>query len=372
MSSNNNKEDVNEEVKQNSIRPSDIDDEVANILYNNAAISSQSTGEFESSSSPQAIHLKEKTLSKTKTPISSEFDEYDETNTNDKLENKSSKIEKENEEKVEKAHSSPDNSRFVERINELQSTSQKRKPTQTENLSTIDVVPVESKRENFKNAFSNIILPSKKDESFEASKEPSVFGFNKNYVKSIAGLLRLILILFYFAAWVSLACVSQTFHGKVTNIDELIKNYGVVGNIEANQDIRSAFLFFTVAGFVGSLLLYILIATNLVHNRALKGLPWTLITFLSNVIWILPVFILSIFCAAKESDLRNLNYNLNKVTSVYFESYNTDIFQYIFNIGSYASAAFFGFLTTIILGIDSVLHGIRLQGNLNVNYPFYV
>ena len=49
MSSNNNKEDVNEEVKQNSIRPSDIDDEVANILYNNAAISSQSTGKFESS-----------------------------------------------------------------------------------------------------------------------------------------------------------------------------------------------------------------------------------------------------------------------------------------------------------------------------------
>jgi hypothetical protein len=60
-------------------------------------------------------------------------------------------------------------------------------------------------------------------------------------------------------------------------------------------------------------------------------------TLVSNALWILPMFILSILSAVKEADLRDLNLNLEKLYQNDIDGLS--IFKYNFNIGAYASAA---------------------------------
>ena len=157
-----------------------------------------------------------------------------------------------------------------------------------------------------------------------------------------------------------MACVVKQFYGRDKNLSEILRNTEYVSKLEFNHDIRSAFIFFSVTGFVWSVMIYLLIFLNVVHYKIFEKIPWTLIviylnccsnlktfiylfltnkkkTLVSNVLWILPVFILSILSAVKESDLRDLNESIKELTLTDINEIN--IFKYSFNIGAYASAA---------------------------------
>ncbi len=79
-----------------------------------------------------------------------------------------------------------------------------------------------------------------------------------------------------------MACVNKIFNGREKDVDKILLNNKYVSEMEYNQDIRSAFLFFTVTGYVWSLSIYILIAFNIVHQKIFEKIPWIFIVITFN------------------------------------------------------------------------------------------
>lgn len=149
---------------------------------------------------------------------------------------------------------------------------------------------------------------------------PQRIGFNKNYVTTITGILRIALILFQFCAWVSAAAVS--------------KGETLPGEIAAT---RSAYLFFSIVGWLLAIILFLVSAFNVISLGFFNTLPWALITMATDVLWILPTFVLAIVAAVRETDVKT-NYSS------------------VANVGAFGSASFFGFLNTIIYVVDGGYH----------------
>lgn len=165
-------------------------------------------------------------------------------------------------------------------------------------------------------------------------------SLNKTYLKSPLGFLRLLLIILYLGGWISASSIPKLYSGRLI---PLPSNY---------EEVRSAYLFFTVTGFLASIILYIIVLINLVHANVLNKLPWILLVFISDVIWSVPIFVISIICAVKETEFRR----------------DSTIFS--INIGTYAAASFFGFACVIALLGNGVFHVIKLiRDGFRSNYP---
>ncbi|CAF0710167.1 unnamed protein product [Brachionus calyciflorus] len=151
--------------------------------------------------------------------------------------------------------------------------------------------------------------------------------FNRNYLLSIPGILRISLIVFQFAAWISAAAVLKPHDGDISLPPEMMAT-------------RGAYLFFSIVGFFVAILLFLLNILNIVSLGFLNRLPWNLITLSTDLLWLIPSFIVSIVAAVRETEAKNLAEPTSKAV----------------NIGAFGSAAFFGFLCTIIYCADAALH----------------
>lgn len=163
---------------------------------------------------------------------------------------------------------------------------------------------------------------------------PQRIMFTRSYLISITGILRIALIVFQFCAWVSAASVL-----KATGSNEM------PGDIKAS---RSAYLFFSIVGWLLAIFLFLLHALNVVSLGFFNKLPWSLITLATNLIWLIPTFILAIVAAVRETDVKGLSGN---------DCCNT---------GAFGAASFFGFLCFIIYAADSAYHLIYIvRGGVN-------
>jgi hypothetical protein len=95
-------------------------------------------------------------------------------------------------------------------------------------------------------------------------------SLNSNYLKSPPGLFRILLIVFYFGGWVSAASIPKIFNGQIIRLPT---NY---------EEVRSAYLFFTIVGFIGSIILYLCVLLKFVHAEIVNKLPWILLV---NIIY---------------------------------------------------------------------------------------
>ena len=83
-----------------------------------------------------------------------------------------------------------------------------------------------------------------------------LFRINKNYLFSLTGILRLAIVIFQFAAFISAASVPKIISGQY-----------IMPQVFA--DTRSAYLFFSIVGFILALIIYLLFLLNLVYARFL-------------------------------------------------------------------------------------------------------
>jgi len=161
---------------------------------------------------------------------------------------------------------------------------------------------------------------------------------NGRYLMSLPGILRLSLILFQFAAWVSAAAVIKP--GASTALP---------GDMDAS---RSAYLFFSIVGWILALVLFLINFFNIISLGGFNRIPWLVVTFFTDLLWLLPTFILAIVAAVRETQAKSLS------------SPQSDSV----NIGAFGSAAFFGFLCTVIYAVDGVYH-LRLILKSGVHTP---
>jgi uncharacterized membrane protein len=165
---------------------------------------------------------------------------------------------------------------------------------------------------------------------------PQRIILTKSYLISITGILRVALIIFQFAAWISAAAVLNP-----------------TGKADMPSDIaatRSAYLFFSIVGFFIAIILFVLHALNIVSLGFFNKLPWSLITLMTNLIWLITTFVLAIVAAVRETDVKGLR------------TINNDCC----NVGAFGSASFFGFLCFIIYCVDSAYHLIYIvRGGVN-------
>lgn len=166
---------------------------------------------------------------------------------------------------------------------------------------------------------------------------PQRIVVNCKYLMSLTGILRFLLILFQFAAWVSAAAVLKAG-----------SNGAIPGDMDAS---RSAYLFFSIVGWLIAIFLFILNFLNIISLGGFNRVPWSAFTCLTNFLWLLPTFILAIVAAVRETQAKNLNPPLDSI-----------------NIGAFGSAAFFGFLCTVIYAVDGVYH-LRLILKSGVHTP---
>ncbi|RNA35214.1 hypothetical protein BpHYR1_024927 [Brachionus plicatilis] len=158
--------------------------------------------------------------------------------------------------------------------------------------------------------------------------------FNRKYILSIHGILRVALIIFQFAAWVSAAAVLKPNSESNTTLQ---------GDLLAS---RSAYLFFSITGFIIAILFLLLNILNIISLGFLNRLPWNLLVVITDLLWLIPTFVVSIVAAVRETQVKSLESN-----------------QDMFNIGAFGSAAFFGFLCTIIYCVDAGLHIVPIIKN---------
>ncbi len=83
-----------------------------------------------------------------------------------------------------------------------------------------------------------------------------LFKINRNYLFSLTGILRVAIVIFQFAAFVSAASVPKIIQGQ----------YFMP---QAFADTRSAYLFFSIVGCILALIVYLIFLLNLVHARFL-------------------------------------------------------------------------------------------------------
>ena len=96
----------------------------------------------------------------------------------------------------------------------------------------------------------------------------SRIGLNKNYLFSIVAILRIIIIVFQFAAWVAAASIPKLINGVY---------YYYSSEFAAT---RAAYLFFSIVGFIGSIMLFVLHVLNVVNLGGLQKIPWILLVFI--------------------------------------------------------------------------------------------
>lgn len=184
--------------------------------------------------------------------------------------------------------------------------------------------------------FSNIQGPPPTVSQPAQPTVPKRVGFNRNYLLSITGILRFLLILFQFAAWVSAAAVKKP-------------GSDLPGEIDAS---RSAYLFFSIVGFIIALFLFLFNVLNIVSLGFLNKLPWGFMTFLTDALWLIPTFVLAIVAAVRETDVKN--------------SYSN-----VANVGAFGSASFFGFLNTLIYAADCGYHLFNImRGGIHAPPPY--
>ncbi|CAF1131438.1 unnamed protein product, partial [Brachionus calyciflorus] len=114
-------------------------------------------------------------------------------------------------------------------------------------------------------------------------------GFTRTYPLSISGLIRMGLILFQLAGFVSAASVAKYLSGRIY----------LPSDMNATRD---AYLLFSIFGFFVSIVIYIIV---------------------TDAFWLVPTFILAIICSVREGSLRDPFYLYSK----------------FFNSGAFASAA---------------------------------
>lgn len=125
---------------------------------------------------------------------------------------------------------------------------------------------------------------------------------------------------------------------------------------------RDTYLGFTIIGLIISILIIVLYSLNIINVGFARKIPWSLIVSIymqsSNllffykkflfffqiltldVLWLIPMFILSIVCAIKEGNVKDQTFSRG---------------TYV-NKGGFAAAAFFGFSVSLLYGIDAGIH----------------
>lgn len=154
---------------------------------------------------------------------------------------------------------------------------------------------------------------------------PAIIKFTKEYLFSLTGVLRLLIIVCQFCAWVSAAAVPVLVSGAY---------YMPVDFAQT----RSAYLFFSIIGFLFGIVIFVAYLMNIVNLNRLNKIPWHLILLVLDTIWFISMFILAIVCSVKEGAIKQAP-NLAYANEGYL------------NIGAFGSAAFFGFVLAIFYGI---------------------
>lgn len=93
------------------------------------------------------------------------------------------------------------------------------------------------------------------------------FKLTKEYMLSLQGILRALIIVFQFCAWVSAAAVPVLISGQYTMPPEFAST-------------RSAYLFFSIVGFLLGIIFYVCYLVNIVNLNGLNRLPWNIIVCL--------------------------------------------------------------------------------------------
>ena len=86
----------------------------------------------------------------------------------------------------------------------------------------------------------------------------------KEYMLSLEGILRALIVLFQFCAWVSAAAVPVLISGQYTMPPEFAST-------------RSAYLFFSIVGFLLGIIFYVCYLMNIVNLNGLNKIPWHII-----------------------------------------------------------------------------------------------
>ena len=90
-----------------------------------------------------------------------------------------------------------------------------------------------------------------------------LFRLNRKYIFSLTGILRIEIVIFQFAAFVSAASVPKIING----------GYNMPS---AFADTRGAYLFFSIVGFVLALIIYLMFLLNLVYAKFIDKIPWSI------------------------------------------------------------------------------------------------
>jgi len=102
-----------------------------------------------------------------------------------------------------------------------------------------------------------------------------LFKLNRKYLFSLTGLLRLAIIIFQFAGWISAASVPKIINGQYVMPS-------------AFADTRGAYLFFSIVGFVLAIVIFIMFFLNLVYAKFIDKIPWS-ITVRRLKLWVIKI-----------------------------------------------------------------------------------
>ncbi len=116
---------------------------------------------------------------------------------------------------------------------------------------------------NTDSGFSNVqSLPSSAQPATPANSQR--IKLTKEYLFSLQGILRACIIVFQFCAWVSAAAVPVLISGQYTMPPEFAAT-------------RSAYLFFSIVGFLLGIIIYVSFLMNIVNLNIFNKIPWSIV-----------------------------------------------------------------------------------------------
>ncbi|CAF0877709.1 unnamed protein product [Brachionus calyciflorus] len=156
-----------------------------------------------------------------------------------------------------------------------------------------------------------------------------MFELNKEYLSPTSGFLRLALIIALLAAWISAAAVGDTGSSKY-------------------DATRTAFLVFSIMGFILSIIIFVLNLLNLVNMPQLAMIPWTIVFAVSDGILLISMFAVSIATAVAANKSEKF---LKK--------------------GGFVAATIFGFISFLIYCVIMVftILQIKKSGGIRISAP---
>ncbi len=98
----------------------------------------------------------------------------------------------------------------------------------------------------------------------------STVKFNRGYLLSLQGILRFLIIIFQFAGWVSAAAVPVLISGQYFMPTDYAQT-------------RSAYLFFSIVGFLFGIIFFLVYLFNIVNLNKINKIPWNLIVIDINI-----------------------------------------------------------------------------------------